>query len=277
MRGLEAAQELVEGVQHLLGQALADLVLELAAVFQQSGEALRARQGEEARLAEKQAHRGRDRPARGLDHVRDAEVEPTRAFAARRGDEPKRAAIEQKTRRHAGLAQEPLHPAVSRRLELAVPAGQPDQSPRRDRGLAREAARTDAPSFGSSSRTAKSGRSVSPYSGSGTSSSVGIGHSGVPAYPFGEKAPTEDRSREAAEIGQAGDRTFFRVERALFNARTQEPLAFAVAPVEDRPRANERRRGHDETDRSNEAEPFEMRDNFGVELGAGHQFVSGQR
>jgi hypothetical protein len=34
-------------VQHLLGQALADLVLELAAVLEQSGEALGARQAEE--------------------------------------------------------------------------------------------------------------------------------------------------------------------------------------------------------------------------------------
>ncbi len=31
--GLKAAQKLVEGVQHLFGQALADLVLELAAVL----------------------------------------------------------------------------------------------------------------------------------------------------------------------------------------------------------------------------------------------------
>ena len=58
VRGLEAAQQLVERVQHLLGQALADLVLELAAVLEQGGEALRARQAEEPRLAEEQAQRG---------------------------------------------------------------------------------------------------------------------------------------------------------------------------------------------------------------------------
>ena len=37
---LEAAQQLIEGVKDLLGQALADLVLELAAVFEERGEAL---------------------------------------------------------------------------------------------------------------------------------------------------------------------------------------------------------------------------------------------
>jgi hypothetical protein len=41
--GLEAAQQFVEGVKHLLGQALAHLVLELAAVLQQRSETLRAR------------------------------------------------------------------------------------------------------------------------------------------------------------------------------------------------------------------------------------------
>ena len=119
MRGLEAAQQLVERVQHLLGEPLADLVLELAAVVEERGEALGAREAEEPRLAEQQPQRGRDRPARGLDHVRDAEVEPARALAARRGDEAQRAAVEEQARRHAGLAQQPLHPAVRRGLELA--------------------------------------------------------------------------------------------------------------------------------------------------------------
>jgi hypothetical protein len=83
VRGLEAAQQLVEGVQHLLGQALADLVLELAAVLEQRGEALRfGRRG--AAAGQEQAQRRRDRPPCRLHHVRDAEVEPARALAARR-------------------------------------------------------------------------------------------------------------------------------------------------------------------------------------------------
>ena len=74
--GLKSAQEFVECVQHLLGQLLTDLVLELAAVLKEGAEALRARQRQEPRLAEEQAQRRRDRPARCLDHVCDAEVEP---------------------------------------------------------------------------------------------------------------------------------------------------------------------------------------------------------
>ena len=67
MSGLEAAQELIQGVQDLLlGQAFADLVLVLAAVLQQGGEALRPRHAQEPGLAEEQAHGGRDRaPAVG--------------------------------------------------------------------------------------------------------------------------------------------------------------------------------------------------------------------
>jgi hypothetical protein len=38
--GLEATQKLVEGVQYLLGEALAYLVLELAVILEERGEAL---------------------------------------------------------------------------------------------------------------------------------------------------------------------------------------------------------------------------------------------
>jgi hypothetical protein len=120
--GLEAAQQLVERVQHLLGQALAHLVLELAAVLEERRQALGARQAQEPRLAEEKPQRGRDRPARGLDHIRDAEVEPTGALTTRRREEPERAAVEEETRRDAGLAQQPLHAAVGRGLQRAVAA-----------------------------------------------------------------------------------------------------------------------------------------------------------
>ena len=39
----ELRQKFVQGVQHLLGQALADLILELSAVFEKRGEPLLAR------------------------------------------------------------------------------------------------------------------------------------------------------------------------------------------------------------------------------------------
>ena len=120
MSGLEAAQELVERVQDLLGEALAHLVLVLAAVLEQGGEALRARQAQEPGLAEEQAHRGRDRPARGGEHVRDAEIEPAGAFAPRRGDEAKGGAVEEQPRGHPGVTQEAFHAAVGRGFEAAV-------------------------------------------------------------------------------------------------------------------------------------------------------------
>src|SRR5438093_12735726 len=103
-------------MEHLLSQTLAHLVLEFAAVLEQGGEALRTRQAQKSRLAEEQAQRGRDRPARSLDHVRDAEVEPARALATRRGEQAQRAAVEEATRGHAGLAPQPLHAAVGRGL-----------------------------------------------------------------------------------------------------------------------------------------------------------------
>ena len=52
MGGLEPTQKLVERVHHLLGEALAHLVLVLAAVLQESGEPLAAGQREEALLGE---------------------------------------------------------------------------------------------------------------------------------------------------------------------------------------------------------------------------------
>ena len=120
MRRLESAQQLVERVQDLLGEALAHLVLVLAAVLEQSGEALLARLAQEPGLAEEQAHRGRDRPSCGGEHVRDAKVEPAGAFAPRCGDEPQGGAVEEQPRRDAGVAQEAFHAAVGRGFETAV-------------------------------------------------------------------------------------------------------------------------------------------------------------
>ena len=116
---LETAQQLVERVQHLFGQALAHLVLELAAAFQQRGQAPRARLGQQPRLAQQQTHGGADGPTRGLDHLRHPEVEPAGAFAARRGDQPERDAVEEQARGRAGVPQQALHAPVGRDFEAA--------------------------------------------------------------------------------------------------------------------------------------------------------------
>ena len=48
MSGLEAAEELVQGMEHLLRETLGDLVLVLAAAFEQGGEPLVAGQCQQA-------------------------------------------------------------------------------------------------------------------------------------------------------------------------------------------------------------------------------------
>ena len=103
MRRLKAAQQFVERMEHLFGQALAHFVLELAAVFQQAGEALRARYAQQPGFAEQQAQGGADGPASGLHHVLNAKVQPAGAFAPGRGDQAQADPVEQQSGRCAGL------------------------------------------------------------------------------------------------------------------------------------------------------------------------------
>ena len=121
VRRLEAAQQFVQGVKHLFGQALADLVLPGAAVGKQGGQPLRARQREKALLAQQQPKRGGQRAAGRRQHGRNREVHPARALAARRGDETNGAAVEQQARRNPGRPQHALHPVVGREVEPAGP------------------------------------------------------------------------------------------------------------------------------------------------------------
>lgn len=88
MGGLEPAQQLVEGVQDLFRQALADLVLVLAALLQQSGETLGPTDAQKPVLAQQQAHGGADWAARRLRHVAHAEVQPARTLALRGRHQP---------------------------------------------------------------------------------------------------------------------------------------------------------------------------------------------
>ena len=112
VRRLEPADQLVERVEHLLAELLGDLVLELAAVGEERGEALRPGQREEPALVQQEAQRRADRAPRRLQHVGDPEVEPARVLAARRGDEAQHVAVHEEPRGHAALAEHPLHPTV---------------------------------------------------------------------------------------------------------------------------------------------------------------------
>ena len=140
--GLEPADELVEGVHHLFREALAHLVLVLAAVIEEGGEPLRARQGEEALFGEEEAEGGAEGAPGGEAHVRDAEVHPARALPPRGGDEAKRDAVEEQAGGDPGAPEQTLGAALGPRLRGAdrhrrIPAR---RSPAPRRAPAREAA-----------------------------------------------------------------------------------------------------------------------------------------
>ena len=99
-------------MEHLFGQALAHLVLELAACRQETGEALLLRHGEQAAFVQQQAHGGAYWAAGGLHHVLNAEIQPAGAFAPGRGDQTQAQAVEQQPGRRPGLPQQPLHASV---------------------------------------------------------------------------------------------------------------------------------------------------------------------
>jgi hypothetical protein len=79
------------------------------------------------------------------------------------------------------------------------------------------------------------------------------------------------------EVVQKWCWTFLGLKYALGEATAQKSLALSIAAVEDCARTNERRRRHNKTRRADETDPFEMCDDFGIDLVDGHQFVSGQR
>src|SRR5688572_14723908 len=108
-------------MQHLFRQTFADFVLELATVIQERGQALMARQGKQSFLSEQQAQGSTDRSPRRLHHVGDFEVQPTRAFSARRRDQAQRSSIDEKSSTHPGEAQESFHSAVWGCFKLPVP------------------------------------------------------------------------------------------------------------------------------------------------------------
>jgi hypothetical protein len=262
-------------VQDLLGELLAHLVLEAAAVGEECRKPLRARQREQAPLAQQQAHGGADRPAGGLRHVGNLEVEPAGALAARRRDQAHHAAVAEQTRGHPSLPEETLHPHVRRRLErsavthraVGVLAGLKDahqQLPGR------------RPVHGS----ALADRQVRPQ----RLAVVGqfdlelawdrdAVHAGV---PLGREAPPEHLAREESEVDDHGLGPFARRELALLDAGAQARLALGVTSLEDGAGLHERRRRHHESGGLDEAEPFEVREH--VRIGPGHrQFVSGHR
>ena len=99
-------------MHHLFGEALAHLVLVLAAVLEEGGELLVPGESEEALFGEEEAKGGAAGAPGRQAHVRDAEVHPAGAFAARGGDEAECRPVEEQAGGNPGAAEEALRAAV---------------------------------------------------------------------------------------------------------------------------------------------------------------------
>ena len=71
-------------------------------------------------LGEEEAESGAERPPGGETHVRDAEVHPAGAFAARGGDEAKRDAVEEQAGGNPGGPEQALDTALGRGFEARI-------------------------------------------------------------------------------------------------------------------------------------------------------------
>ncbi len=263
--GLEAAHQLVEGVQNLLGEALRDLVLELAAVVEQRRQALRLRQGQQSSLLQQQAHCREDRSARGLHHVRDPEIEPARAFAARRRQQTQRPAVEQQPRRHPAAAQQSLHATVGRGLEPAPAAcGAVEILARLEHPHQQLPGNAALGSIQLAHRVIRPQRlAIHRQRHLELGGNRRLRHAGV---TLGRETPAQHLLGEGAEVRQPGNLPLLRPEDALLDTAAQKILPRGVAAVEDRSGAHQRRRRHHQAGRLDEADPLEVVADGGVEL-----------
>ena len=189
--GIEAAQQLVQRAQHLLGERGRDRGLRLAALAQERRQAAVGGVGEQAEGVEQELEAAEHRPAGDGRERAQREGQIAGGLAARRIDEPQLGHVailavawivplgDQQAGEDAGLAQQPLEALMRRRL----PAVERCRA-RRDRRPAarcgRGAARAGRPS--PSSATAQVGPSVVSCSGRRTNRSSGsAGPPGLPA------------------------------------------------------------------------------------------------
>ena len=115
---LEAAEQLVECGQHLLGQLGRDEVLILAAFGENRGQALLFRKGEEPFGREQHLQGGEDRPAGDFRHLPHVECRVAGGFALRGVDQPELRAVGQDADRHLRAAQQ----ALESRLGAGLPS-----------------------------------------------------------------------------------------------------------------------------------------------------------
>ena len=108
IRGLEAAQEFIEGVEDLFGEDFRDTGLVVAAALKQCWQAGIAWRGEQRPGAEEELERSENEPAGDFGHRAHGEGKRAGVLLGRCVDEAEVRAVGEQADRHAGLAQEPL-------------------------------------------------------------------------------------------------------------------------------------------------------------------------
>ena len=177
--GLEAADQLVQGRQNLLGQLASRRRSGTCGCRRGSRAAAASRQAEEPLFAEQHVQGGEDRPAGDLGHLCDAERGVAARLAARGIDQADLCVVDQAGR--SGLGS---RAAAARTWRAGWPASGGHRSRRLCPARCRRGVRWIsiihglAGSFGVNSRTTWVGRRVSWYSGSVTSIAAYCGSPG---------------------------------------------------------------------------------------------------
>jgi len=86
---------------------------------------------------------------------------------------------------------------------------------------------------------------------------------------LGRPAPAENVPGEGSEVGEVRLGADLRIEGAFLDGRAQTALAVLVIAIEDRAGTDERRCGDDQAGRLEEADPLQMGEDLGGELGHG--------
>ena len=117
---LEAAEQLVERGQDLLGQLGRDEVLVLPALGEDGRQALLVGEREEPLGGEQHLKGGENRPARHFGHGLDGKGQVARGLTVGGVNQPQGDAVREQADRHLGLAQEPLETGLGAGLPAMV-------------------------------------------------------------------------------------------------------------------------------------------------------------
>ena len=93
----------------------------------------------------------------------------------------------------------------------------------------------------------------------------------------GREIPPQHRGCEGAKVRQQGPRLRGApacIASPLLHAPAEKLLAFGIAPIQQRPRLDERRGGDNQPGRADETDPFQVGGDLGVE--SGHRLCGGE-